>query len=155
MGTSNFRSVPFGIFAIDGDTGDEWDDIWFYADLKNELKARLDELAEYYEENPPCNRIGTITYYPDDYETFKGDYDEALEEVVALPIIWEGGYYSGLQVYVDLDNYEDRELHPELVEAVEKDLEKIKKILISLGFKEYGVSARFSSGETWYEEVQR
>ena len=80
----------------------------------------------------------------------------------------EPGYYCGVQIVVDefepvedLDNGETQCLfgmcRSETVRKYRSEIRRINKRLDAnapkYGFAKYGVSARFSNGETWYHQL--
>jgi hypothetical protein len=106
------------------------------------------------------------------------EIDKKLEtindDLIFHKIELKSGYYSGVQFYcetmhhdedangeLDLDNY-DAHCYYDMYRSqarrkYKSEINKINKILKKLGeeygFEAYGVSARFSNGETWYSKI--
>ena len=117
------------------------------------------------------------------YDEFQAQYicDEINEKLKTVnndlifhKIELKSGYYSGVQFYcetkdfdedangeLDLDN-DDAHYYYDMYRSrarrkYKSEINKINKILKKLGeeygFEAYGVSARFSNGETWYSKI--
>ena len=107
-----------------------------------------------------------------------GEIDKELDNInndlLFHKIELKDGYYSGVQFYcetkdfdedkngeLNLDNYDAhyyydmcRSQARRKYKAEIKKINKIlKKVATSYGFEAYGVSARFSNGETWYTKI--
>lgn len=117
------------------------------------------------------------------YDEFEAQYicneiDNKLEDInndlIFHKIELRSGYYSGVQFYcetkdfdedkdgeLDIDNY-DAHYYYDMYRSQARrkyktEINKINKLLKKLGkefgFDAYGVSARFSNGETWYCKI--
>lgn len=106
------------------------------------------------------------------------EIDKKLEDInndlIFHKIELKSGYYSGVQFYcdtkhfnedkdgeLDLDN-DDAHYYYDMCRSqarrkYKSEVKKINKILKEIatnyGFEAYGVSARFSNGETWYSKI--
>ena len=106
------------------------------------------------------------------------DIDKKLEEInhdlLFYKITLQDGHYTGVQFYcetkdfdedkngeLDIDNY-DAHYYYDMCRSqarrkYKSEIKKINKLLKKLapqyGFDAYGISARFSNGETWYTKI--
>lgn len=115
------------------------------------------------------------------YDEYEAEYicDEIKTKLKNIDLMFhtielKSGYYSGVQFYVetkdfdedengelDIDNY-DAHYYYDMCRSQARrkyktEINKINKLLKELGkeygFNAYGVSARFSNGETWYSRI--
>lgn len=115
-----------------------------------------------------------VDYLFDDYA-----YNEAqskIDEVNAglkfYKLTLEAGYYAGTQIVIDDSDTPDeyylqhyrRDAFAEygvntyvLRRMIQAERKRINEVLLPLfkayGFNKYGISARFSNGETWYSQI--
>ena len=172
MSTANFRTMDnFLLWARD-----------FYEEVKICPECHLMQDKEHNkcdECDYDLSEVAVENYY-DEFvasETIK-DIEEKLEtinnDLIFHKIELESGYYSGVQFYcetkdfdedkngeLDIDNY-DAHYYYDMCRSQARrkyktEINKINKLLKKLGeefgFDAYGVSARFSNGETWYTKI--
>ena len=127
----------------------------------------------------PCDEYGDeittddpVDYIFDSYavEDAQNKIDELNKSLKFYKMRLQDGYYSGIQIIVDndevpddfwLENYFDfneygvnRYILRRMIEAEKKRInKKLLPLFKQYGFDEYCVSARFSSGETWYSKI--
>ena len=172
MGTANFWSMDnFPLWARD-----------FYEECKICPECRTMQDNENDEcENCLCDLsdVEAGNFY-DEWEAqyICDEIDDKLKKInhdlIFHKIELKSGYYSGVQFYcetmhhdedangeLDLDN-DDAHYYYDMCRSqarrkYKSEINKINKILKKLGeeygFEAYGVSARFSNGETWYTKI--
>ena len=172
MGTCNFHSMKnFDLWAVDdfyykfcpecgfgGQDGDECE--YCGADL-SDVDPQFDDVAE-------------MVFYED----ILRDLEEINAGLLFHEISIKSGYYTGLQLYVELNNAADHagftEDGPEYLDndsaryfldmcrshairKYEAEQRKINKILAKIGgaygMDKLAIFARFSNGETWYTKT--
>ena len=171
MSTANFWSMDnFPLWARD-----------FYEECKICPECRTMQDNENDEcEFCGCDLSNEAESFYDEWEAeyICGEIDKKLEEInynlIFHKIELKSGYYSGVQFYcetmhhdedangeLDLDN-DDAHYYYDMYRSqarrkYKSEINKINKILKKLGeeygFEAYGVSARFSNGETWYTKI--
>lgn len=122
------------------------------------------EVEDYYDEWEAQDTCATI----------QKELENINNDLIFHKIELRSGYYSGVQFYcetkdfdedkngeLDLDN-EDAHYYYDMCRSQARrkyktEINKINKLLKKLGkeygFDAYGVSARFSNGETWYTKI--
>ena len=175
MGTANFYSMKnFDLWAIS--------DSEFYSKRCPECYCSMENDAD------ACSECNTdLTDVEPDFDEFSADeyrynlvhyIDQENENLLFHHITIRGGYYDGLQLYVNLTNYADQagftEDGPEYVDnesaryyldmyrsqairKYEAEQRRVNRILAKIGrthgMHKLGVYARFSNGETWYTKI--
>lgn len=175
MATSNFHNVNAShIFACS--TENEWD----YEDLKDNLSYEFKNHADWYDGNKsdpnelrsfPSRVLGSLT------KSFS--YNDFSLEVWVSPLI-RSGYYDGVNLdwnahyFINGNEYEIDDLETGIeyetsftaykrkayALLAEKKAEKLRDELVEVTenifnqySEKYGVTARFSNGETMYHKV--
>ena len=172
MSTANFYTMKnFPLWARD-----------FYTEYKKcpECEIRNEEpYSECYGCGCDLTKIKSEYDYDDFYAQYIcDDIEKELEDfnynLIFHTIELKSGYYTGVQFYcetkdfdedkngeLDIDNY-DAHYYYDMCRSQARrkykiEINKINKLLKKLGaeygFDAYGVSARFSNGETWYSEI--
>ena len=148
------------------------------------IYEKPDDIEEYEEEtgDPYDEANASYWYYEDMAIEMNEAADDINEELKFYKVETRGGYYDGIQFYVNEDKVPDynwtRDHYGEeaadeearfdtddafenakaVEKAVEEEQEKVHDWLIEtakdLGLICLGVSAHFSNGETWYHEVK-
>lgn len=165
MGTSNFKSMEYGLPLIVGGI--------YSAEFIEQLKADyLDEYGDTAAERIAYDIAAEMSREAyEDAETLAEnfDYDNGLEY---YEIKVEGGYYEGFQFcvngkyfddYNEMDNedahYYFGKCRSQALRAAEVELRKIErwlwKICEDYGYEALCVAARFSNGETWYTKTEK
>ena len=175
MGTANFYSMKnFDLWAIS--------DSEFYSKRCPECYCSMENDAD------ACSECNTdLTDVKPDFDEYSADefrydlvnsIDAENENLLFHRITIRGGYYDGLQLYVNLTSDADQagftENGPEYVEnddtryyfdlcrsaAIRKyqaEQRKVNRILAKIGrahgMEKLAIYARFSNGETWYTKI--
>lgn len=172
MGTANFWTMKnFPLWARDF-----WEEVKRCpeCDVINDIES-----DECWECGCDLSDAETTNYYDEvDAQDICDSIDSRLSDInndlLFHTIELKSGYYSGVQFYVetkdfdedengelDLDNY-DAHYYYDMCRSQARrkyktEINKINKLLKELGkeygFDAYGVSARFSNGETWYSKI--
>ena len=102
-----------------------------------------------------------------DFPLYAKDYDDDYDSYIEVPLIKEGGYYCGIQLYVEVEHdleeedYSNDDCHyyfdccrSVAYRKYQAEVRKINRLLATLGkkydFQEYVCTARFSNGEAWF-----
>lgn len=127
----------------------------------------LDERGEEMTDKDP------VDYFTDNYavEEAEKKINEANKQLKFYRLSLRDGYYAGTQIEVNGDDAPDewwidskyfdfneygvnRYILRRMLKAEQRRInEKILPLFKSIGFEKYGISARFSNGETWYSKI--
>lgn len=124
------------------------------------------------ENGDPDETAAPIDYDFDDYaySEAQNKIDELNKSLKFFKLQLEPGYYAGVQIVIDDNNCPDGWYFERyfdfadygvnryvLRRMVEAEKRRINNELLpgfrAYGFEHYGISARFSNGETWYSRI--
>lgn len=160
MGTSNFKYQPtLPTVAIDYEADPSYYREEYPDADDDEIRAMMDSDEEFF--------------YQDLWNMVPKEVDDINGDLIFHRVELVGGYYSGAQLYVEepdpkylvddlryhwenkygYDRASDQRLYTAYMKERDVLMLWLERMCQEYGFKMYGVYARFSNGETWYQAL--